>query len=364
MSRQTINTDAAPKSAAYSQAVVAAGLVFVSGPAALDPETGEIVGTTIQEQTRQCLKNVAAILDAAGSSLDKLVSATFILRDPGDFAGLNEEWLSWFPNDPPARQGAALPVACPGCWCPRGHRRGLTCLATPAVVHRHTGRPGCPQALRPPRRRVPDLPRFDPCARDEPSTTTRLSRAGWPSSATSLSSVRSARPEPPPATDLTTAPWWDEHTRPAAPRRPPALRHRRPVAAGRRHEADGTRAARTSRPARSGRARCRPARSGRGGGGIGLAVTCWWLVRGSAHDAPALPRRRRPGWFLPRPRSSRWPTRPVPARPPAHPPELRRGPSPSTSPARCGARASPCSTPERGWSTRSRLPAARVPGST
>jgi 2-iminobutanoate/2-iminopropanoate deaminase len=114
MSRQTINTDAAPKSAAYSQAVVAAGLVFVSGQAAVDPETGEMVGTTIQEQTRQCLKNVAAILDAAGSSLDKLVSATFILRDPADFAGLNEEWLSWFPTDPPARQGAALPVDVPG----------------------------------------------------------------------------------------------------------------------------------------------------------------------------------------------------------------------------------------------------------
>lgn len=114
MSRQTINTDAAPKTAAYSQAVTAAGLVFVSGQAAYDAGTGEIVGTTIQEQTRQCLKNVAAILDAAGSSLDKLVSATFILRDPGDFADMNEEWLTWFPTDPPARQGAALPVDVPG----------------------------------------------------------------------------------------------------------------------------------------------------------------------------------------------------------------------------------------------------------
>ena len=114
MSRQVINTDAAPRSAAYSQAAVAAGLVFVSGQAAFDPATGELVGTTIQEQTRQCLKNVAAILEAAGSSLDKLVSATFILRDPGDFAGMNEEWLTWFPTDPPARQGASLPVDVPG----------------------------------------------------------------------------------------------------------------------------------------------------------------------------------------------------------------------------------------------------------
>ena len=93
---------------------MAAGLVFVSGQAAFDPGTGELVGTTIQEQTRQCLKNVGAILEAAGSSLDKLVSATFILRDPDDFAGLNEEWLTWFPTDPPARQGASLPVDVPG----------------------------------------------------------------------------------------------------------------------------------------------------------------------------------------------------------------------------------------------------------
>ena len=114
MSRQTITTDAAPKSPAFSQAVVTGGLVFVSGQAAFDPGSGELVGTTIQEQTRQCLTNVAAILDAAGSSLDKLVSATVILRDPGDFAGMNEEWLAWFPSDPPARQGAALPVDIPG----------------------------------------------------------------------------------------------------------------------------------------------------------------------------------------------------------------------------------------------------------
>lgn len=58
----------------------------------------------------QCLKNVLAILDAAGSSMDKIISATFILRDPADFAGMNEEWQAWFPIDPPARQGAMLPV--------------------------------------------------------------------------------------------------------------------------------------------------------------------------------------------------------------------------------------------------------------
>ncbi len=110
MPRDCVNTTAAPSSPAYSQAVKAAGLVFVSGQAGIDPATGHLAGTTIQEQTRQCLKNVSAILEAAGSSLDKIVSATFILRDPEDFAGMNEEWLAWFPTDPPARQGAKLPL--------------------------------------------------------------------------------------------------------------------------------------------------------------------------------------------------------------------------------------------------------------
>jgi 2-iminobutanoate/2-iminopropanoate deaminase len=94
--------------------VRAAGLVFVSGQAGVDPATGHLAGTTIQEQTRQCLRNVSAILEAAGSSLDKIVSATFILRDPGDFAGMNEEWQAWFPTDPPARQGAKLPLDAEG----------------------------------------------------------------------------------------------------------------------------------------------------------------------------------------------------------------------------------------------------------
>jgi 2-iminobutanoate/2-iminopropanoate deaminase len=114
MSRDSVTTDSAPKSAFYSQAVKAAGLIFVSGQGAFDPATGQLVGTTIQEQTRQCLKNASAILSAAGSSLEKVVSATFILRDPEDFAGMNEEWLAWFPVDPPARQGAKLPVDVPG----------------------------------------------------------------------------------------------------------------------------------------------------------------------------------------------------------------------------------------------------------
>ncbi len=111
---RVVRTNQAPASPAYSQAVVAGGLVFVSGTAPTDPTTGEIRGETIQEQTRQCLTNVRAILEAAGSSLERVVSATFILAEPSDFAGMNEEWRRWFPTNPPARQGAKLPVAVPG----------------------------------------------------------------------------------------------------------------------------------------------------------------------------------------------------------------------------------------------------------
>jgi 2-iminobutanoate/2-iminopropanoate deaminase len=115
MSRQIVFTPrAARPPAAYSQAVKAAGLVFVSGTAPHDPATGAIQGTTIQEQTRQCLTNIAAILEAAGSSMEKIVSVTVVLADEDDFAGMNEEWLRWFPSNPPARQGAKLPVRIPG----------------------------------------------------------------------------------------------------------------------------------------------------------------------------------------------------------------------------------------------------------
>jgi 2-iminobutanoate/2-iminopropanoate deaminase len=112
--RNIVRTPNAPQSAIYSQAVCAAGLVFVSGTAPQDPVTGKIVGDTIQEQTRQCLKNISAILDAARSSLERVVSATVILLEESDFAGMNEEWTKWFPANPPARQGAKLPVKIPG----------------------------------------------------------------------------------------------------------------------------------------------------------------------------------------------------------------------------------------------------------
>ena len=115
MPRQIVYTPKAPKPpATYSQAVKAAGLVFISGTSPTIRPPGRSRATTIQEQTSQCLTNVAAILEEAGSSLDKIVSVTVVLADEEDFAGMNEEWLSWFPSNPPARQGPKLPVSVPG----------------------------------------------------------------------------------------------------------------------------------------------------------------------------------------------------------------------------------------------------------
>ena len=114
MPRDIVSTPNAPTSPVYSQAVRAGGLIFVSGTAPADPATGKLIEGTIQEQVAQCLRNISATLEAAGSSLDKAVSATVVLADEDDFPGVNEEWVKWFPTDPPARQGAKLPVRIPG----------------------------------------------------------------------------------------------------------------------------------------------------------------------------------------------------------------------------------------------------------
>jgi len=115
VNRTIIATANGPKAPAYySQAVKAAGLVFVSGTPPVDPATGAVVGTTIQEQVAQALRNIAAILEAAGTSLKNAVQATVIMVHGEDFAGLNEEWVRWFPDQPPARHAAKMPVNLPG----------------------------------------------------------------------------------------------------------------------------------------------------------------------------------------------------------------------------------------------------------
>ena len=124
MSKVIIHTHQAPAPlAGYSQAVKAGGFIFVAGQGPFDPITGDVHGTSIQEQTRQCLKNIEVILEAAGASMADVVSATFILGEESDFAGMNEEWGKWFPEDPPARQGAKLPIS------PKGMKISIAVIA-------------------------------------------------------------------------------------------------------------------------------------------------------------------------------------------------------------------------------------------
>jgi 2-iminobutanoate/2-iminopropanoate deaminase len=90
--------------------MVAGGMVYVSGMGPIDPVSGSVVGTTIQEQTAQCLRNVQATLEAAGTTMSNVVWAIWSLRNPDDFDGFNEEWGRWFTIEPPARHGAMLPL--------------------------------------------------------------------------------------------------------------------------------------------------------------------------------------------------------------------------------------------------------------
>ncbi|WP_147820199.1 RidA family protein [Salidesulfovibrio onnuriiensis] len=108
-----ISTDKAPSAIGpYSQAVAAANLIFVSGQLPLVPETMDFCAGGIQEQTRQALTNAKAILEEAGSSLDKVVKTTVLLKDIKDFVAMNEVYAQFFESDCPARaayQVAALP---------------------------------------------------------------------------------------------------------------------------------------------------------------------------------------------------------------------------------------------------------------
>lgn len=104
--KTVVRTEAAPapfQGAPYSQAIRAGGLVFVSGQLALRAGSSEIVGTTIQEQTEQVFSNLRAILEAAGSRLDRLVKTTVFLTSLRDFQGMNEVYARQVGDAPPAR---------------------------------------------------------------------------------------------------------------------------------------------------------------------------------------------------------------------------------------------------------------------
>ena len=111
--RDVIATDQAPKAIGpYSQAIRAAGLVFTSGQVAIDPATQQVVAGDIAAQTERVLKNLSAVLQAAGSSLDQALRCTVFLKNMGDFAAMNEVYGRYFGQAPPARttvEAARLP---------------------------------------------------------------------------------------------------------------------------------------------------------------------------------------------------------------------------------------------------------------
>ncbi|ABY36913.1 MAG TPA: RidA family protein [Chloroflexus aurantiacus] len=113
MERTPISTDAAPAAIGpYSQAIRAGNLIFVSGQLPINPATGELITDDIGAMTRQIFANIAAILQAAGSSLDRIVKTTVFLADLNDFAAMNASYAEHFGDAPPARstvQVARLP---------------------------------------------------------------------------------------------------------------------------------------------------------------------------------------------------------------------------------------------------------------
>ncbi len=111
--KDIVLTDRGPKPIGpYSQAVRSNGFIFVSGQIALDPKTGEFVGTDVRQQTERVLENLKAIVEAAGVHLNHVVKTTVYLKDMNDFAAMNEVYARYFTLSPPARstiQAARLP---------------------------------------------------------------------------------------------------------------------------------------------------------------------------------------------------------------------------------------------------------------
>jgi 2-iminobutanoate/2-iminopropanoate deaminase len=106
--RVKIQTEHAPGAIGpYSQAIKAGDFVFASGQIPIDPQTGEFVAGGIREQTERALKNLAAVLEAAGTGLDQVVKTTVFLADMGDFAAMNEVYGRFFTDVPPARATVA-----------------------------------------------------------------------------------------------------------------------------------------------------------------------------------------------------------------------------------------------------------------
>lgn len=114
MNKEVISTEGAPAAVGpYSQAIASGDLVYTAGQIPMDPGTGKLAEGDVQVQAHRALKNLQAVLEAAGSSLDHVVKTTVFLQDIGDYAAVNEVYATYFGDSPPARsavQVAALPL--------------------------------------------------------------------------------------------------------------------------------------------------------------------------------------------------------------------------------------------------------------
>jgi len=113
MGREVIYSSGAPSSPLYSQGIRAGNLLFLSGFVGMDPATKQLAGDTVEEQTRQAIRNCASVLSEAGSGLSDVVQVIVLLGDPTDFDGMNKEYAKAFPEAPPARMVAKLGVSLP-----------------------------------------------------------------------------------------------------------------------------------------------------------------------------------------------------------------------------------------------------------
>ncbi|MGZ8532195.1 MAG: RidA family protein [Candidatus Binatia bacterium] len=109
MIRETVSTDKAPKAIGpYEQAIKAGEFVYTAGQIPIDPKSGNLIAGGVAEQTRQVLENLKAVLEAAGSSLDKVIKATVFLKNMADFAALNEVYGEYLGAAKPARSTVAV----------------------------------------------------------------------------------------------------------------------------------------------------------------------------------------------------------------------------------------------------------------
>jgi len=120
--KEVIQVDGLKTIGPYSQAVGAAGLLFVSGQPGVDPSTGEAVGTSFELQARQAFKNLDTVLRAGRSRLDLVVNTTVLVADVSNFAELNRLFTEFFPSNPPARMTMQVPL-------PKGLLISIGCVA-------------------------------------------------------------------------------------------------------------------------------------------------------------------------------------------------------------------------------------------